>query len=69
MALTLSKALADLPQVLTLVESAEAAVAALPPAASRKAVDFAKALGLAEGTPGYQLAQLIDTIEAQAATP
>jgi hypothetical protein len=65
MPLTLSEALTDLPSVLNLLTSAEAAVAALPPAASRKAVDYAKAFGFVDGSPGYQLAVLIDTVEAQ----
>lgn len=65
MGLTLSEALTDLPAVLSLVTSAEAAVAALPPVASRKAVDYAKAFGFVVGSPGYQFADLIDTVEAQ----
>jgi len=69
MPLTLTTALGDLPAVLSLITSAEAAVAALPPAATRKAVDYAVALGLAAGTPGYQLAALIDLVETQAKTP
>jgi hypothetical protein len=36
---------------------------ALPPKAERKAVDYAKAAGLQEGTPGYQAFELIDAVD------
>lgn len=66
MPFTIAEIIADVPAVLSLVTSVEAAIAALPPAASRKAADYAKAFGLADGTPGFQLAALIDAVEAQA---
>ena len=66
MPLTLTEGLSDLPDLIALVTAAENAVNALPPAASRKAVDYAVALGLAAGTPGYLLAALIDKVEGQA---
>jgi hypothetical protein len=66
MPFTLSTALSDLGPVITLVQSAEAAVAALPPVATRKAVDYALALGCQVGSPLYQLAAMIDLVESQA---
>ncbi len=61
-------ALTDLPKALAIVTSVKAALASLPPASSRKATDYASALGLAPNTPGYLTAELIDQIESQIKT-
>lgn len=55
--------LADLPKAIQLFQALKAAKAALPSPA--KAVDYAVALGCAQGSVGYQIADMIDTIEAQ----
>ena len=69
MPLTLQKGLVLVPQAISLVIDTEAAIAALPPAASRKAIDYAKLLGCPPGSLGYELASTIDAVEAAAATP
>lgn len=69
MAITFQKVIPILPQALTLIVDAEAAIAALPPAASRKAIDYAKLLGCPPGSLGYELASTIDAVEAAASTP
>jgi hypothetical protein len=69
MPLTIQKIVPLLPGALGLIVDAEAAIAALPPAASRKAVDYAKLLGCPPGSLGYEVASNIDAIEAAAATP
>lgn len=66
MPLTIPEILSDLPQAIGLVQAVEAAIAAMPPAATRKAVDYATAIGCQQASVGYMVATLIDTIEAQA---
>lgn len=46
--------------VIELTKKVTAAYKAMPPKAERKAVDYAVALGLAPGTPGYMTAELYD---------
>jgi hypothetical protein len=69
MPLTLQKGLALVPQAITLILDSETGIAALPPAASRKAIDYAKLIGCPPGSLGYELASAIDAVEAAAATP
>lgn len=50
--------------VIELTKVTTAAYKAMPPKAERKAVDYAVALGLAPGTPGYMTAELYDKADA-----
>ena len=59
----LADILADLPKAVALYTAVKTAKAALPSPA--KAVDYAVALGCNPGGVGYQIADLVDTIEAQ----
>lgn len=68
MALTINEILADLPQLIALEQNVEACVAALPPKADRKAIDYAVAFKVPAESPVYQLLALIDTVEAQVKT-
>lgn len=64
--LELTEILQDIPEVLNLANVIQANVAAMPPVAQRKAVDWAKCFGAAEGQPLMMLAMLIDKVSEQA---
>lgn len=66
MPLSINEIIADLPQLVALEQNVESCVAALPPKADRKAVDYAVAFKVPPESPVYQLLALIDTVEAQA---
>jgi hypothetical protein len=55
--------LTDLPAAIALFNALKVAKAALP--ASPKIVDYAAALGCGAGSVGFQIAALVDAIEAQ----
>ena len=69
MPLTFQKLIPLLPQGLADLALVEAAIAGLPPAATRKFVDYAVALGCSPGSAGYALAATADSVKAVAATP
>jgi hypothetical protein len=69
MPLTFQKIVPLLPQGLTDLALIEAAIAALPPVATRKIVDYAIMLGCPSGSVGYQLAVTVDAVVVAAATP
>jgi hypothetical protein len=45
---------------LTVYQDAEKAFKALPPKETRKLVDYAKAVGLSEGSVGYGVVDMVD---------
>jgi len=57
------EALSDVPKAIDLAKSAVAAANSLPK--NPKGVDYARAFGIAEGTPLMKFAELVDTIVAQ----
>ena len=59
----------DIPQVFALYGSIAAAVATLPPTATRKFIDYMTALQVPANSPLFQLAALVDSVEAQIKTP
>jgi hypothetical protein len=59
--------LIDLPKLIAVYGAIKAAKATLPSPA--KAVDYAVALGCGTNSIGYQVADLIDTIEGQVKNP
>ena len=69
MAITFQKIAPLIPQGIADVALVEAAIASLPPAATRTFADYLKALGCPPGSVGYELAVLADAIKAAAATP
>ena len=50
-------------KTIDVTKALSAAYKSLPPKAERKAVDYAAAAGLQEGTPGYQAFELIDAVD------
>ncbi len=64
-------AVADAPEALALLADVRAGVATLQaiPRDQRKAVDFARAFGITEGSAFWHTARLIDLIEAQVPKP
>jgi hypothetical protein len=64
MPLTGSELLSDVPDLMAIGMKIEQRVAALPPQAQCKAVDYAVAAGLPPGSPGYGTFAMVDAIEA-----
>ena len=65
MSLSIDQIIADAMQEVGLAEGLLANIKALPPAATRKLVDYATCLGAAQGGFLYAQLALIDTLEAQ----
>jgi hypothetical protein len=68
MPLTIPEMLSDAPAGVALFNQVKDAIEAMPPAAERKAVDYAKAFGATADGPLMKLAELFDTVEAQIAS-